>query len=210
MYRSSVGPYDAFGALYARAVAGYRRLGNRPRLRDTAGMAGIADHLFGRPEPGRPPHARAARRRRAARGHARRRLGAPLARDRRPAPRPPRRDPRPPSRRRRAPRPPGRRRRSRSTSTRSARSPSGAAAATPRPAMPRRPPGRSSAASAADRRSHIVLDGYCRPCRARPRRLGRSPLADRPGPGTVVDVRRAAQPPGVRPGLPDRRALSNT
>ena len=50
MYRSSVGPYDGFAALYASAVAGYRHLGNRPRLRDTAGMAGIADHLFGRPD----------------------------------------------------------------------------------------------------------------------------------------------------------------
>ncbi len=50
MYRSSVGPYDAFGELYATAIAGYRRLGNRPRLRDTAGMAAIADHIFGRPE----------------------------------------------------------------------------------------------------------------------------------------------------------------
>jgi class 3 adenylate cyclase/tetratricopeptide (TPR) repeat protein len=50
MYRSSVGPYDAFGELYAAAIDGYRRLGNRPRLRDTAGMAAIADHLFGRPE----------------------------------------------------------------------------------------------------------------------------------------------------------------
>ncbi|MEA2369720.1 MAG: hypothetical protein QOH12_114 [Solirubrobacteraceae bacterium] len=49
-YRSGVGPYGAFSELYIAAIAQYRRLGNRPRLRDTAGMAGIADHLFGRPE----------------------------------------------------------------------------------------------------------------------------------------------------------------
>ncbi len=49
MYRSSVGPYAAFSELYATAIDEYRRLGDRPRLRDTAGMAGIADHLFGRP-----------------------------------------------------------------------------------------------------------------------------------------------------------------
>ncbi len=49
-YRSGVGPYGAFSELYTAAIAQYRRLGNRPRLRDTAGMAGIADHLFGRPE----------------------------------------------------------------------------------------------------------------------------------------------------------------
>ncbi|HEU0318201.1 MAG TPA: AAA family ATPase, partial [Solirubrobacteraceae bacterium] len=50
MYRSTVGPYDAFSELYATAIDGFRRLGHRPRLRDTAGMAGIADHLFGRPD----------------------------------------------------------------------------------------------------------------------------------------------------------------
>ncbi len=50
MYRSTVGPYDAFSELYATAIDEFRRLGHRPRLRDTAGMAGIADHLFGRPD----------------------------------------------------------------------------------------------------------------------------------------------------------------
>lgn len=50
MYRSSVGPYAAFDEDYTNAIDGYRRLGNRPRFRDTVGMAAIADHLFGRPE----------------------------------------------------------------------------------------------------------------------------------------------------------------
>ncbi|MEA2267007.1 MAG: hypothetical protein QOE27_2590, partial [Solirubrobacteraceae bacterium] len=49
-YRSGVGPYGAFSELYATAVDEYRRLGHRPRLRDTAGMAGIAAHQFGRPQ----------------------------------------------------------------------------------------------------------------------------------------------------------------
>ncbi len=49
-YRSGVGPYGTFSEHYTSAIAQYRRLGHRPRLRDTAGMAGIADHLFGRPQ----------------------------------------------------------------------------------------------------------------------------------------------------------------
>lgn len=50
MYRSSVARYASFDDVYTQAIAEFRRLGNRPRLRDTAGMAGIADHLYGRPE----------------------------------------------------------------------------------------------------------------------------------------------------------------
>ncbi|MEA2297986.1 MAG: hypothetical protein QOF77_922 [Solirubrobacteraceae bacterium] len=49
-YRSGVGPYGAFSELYATAIDEFRRLGHRPRLRDTVGMGAIADHLFGRPD----------------------------------------------------------------------------------------------------------------------------------------------------------------
>lgn len=49
MYRSSRGPYASFGALYADGIAGLRALGHKPRLRDALGIAGVGDHIFGRP-----------------------------------------------------------------------------------------------------------------------------------------------------------------
>jgi class 3 adenylate cyclase len=50
MYRSSKGPYDLFAGDYPLAVAGFRALGHKPRLRDALGICAIADHLFGRPD----------------------------------------------------------------------------------------------------------------------------------------------------------------
>jgi hypothetical protein len=49
MYRSSRGPYASFAALYADGIAGLRALGHKPRLRDALGIAGVGDHIFGRP-----------------------------------------------------------------------------------------------------------------------------------------------------------------
>ncbi len=49
MYRSSRGPYASFGSLYAEGIAGLRALGHKPRLRDALGIAGVGDHIFGRP-----------------------------------------------------------------------------------------------------------------------------------------------------------------
>lgn len=50
MYRSSRGPYGLFADDYRRGIEGFRRIGHKPRLRDALGVAGIGDHLFGRPD----------------------------------------------------------------------------------------------------------------------------------------------------------------
>ena len=48
LYRSGIGPADRVLTDFATAIAGFREIGDKGRIRDSLGLAGIAAYLFGR------------------------------------------------------------------------------------------------------------------------------------------------------------------